>query len=124
MKKKIFPLFIAIAFSSCVENNNEIANPLQATWNLISVQCFCEPIDLEEGEQIWTFDLSASKLEVINNVVEPPHTLLETGTYDITVTDSTVLINTVVYDYYFENEMLFLADNPESDGPLIRFVQN
>lgn len=90
---------------------------------MVYVSCECEPVDLEIGEHIWTFGLSENKLYVINNVTEQLHTILETGIYDISVTDNKVTIQTVEYDYYFENEKLYLADHTESDSPLIEFVK-
>ncbi|MGB3606547.1 MAG: hypothetical protein WA775_07430 [Psychroserpens sp.] len=124
--KKLISLFIVsgILFS-CNESddNNEVTNELDGQWNLVSVSCFCEPINLENGEHLWSFDINNSELIVVNNVTEPLHTLLETGTYDITVVNNNVTIQSVEYDYYFENGKLYLADNPESDGPLITFVK-
>ena len=106
------------------DDENGITNELNGEWNLVYVSCECEPVDLEIGEHIWTFDLSENKLYVINNVTEQLHTILETGTYNLSVTDNTVTIQTITYDYYFENEKLYLADHPESDGPLIEFVKD
>jgi|TARA_B110000908_G_scaffold120430_1_gene141117 hypothetical protein len=125
MKKLIFLFIVSGILFSCNENddNNEVTNELNGQWNLISVSCLCEPVDLETGEHIWNFDIGNSELNVVNNVTESLHTILETGTYNISVTNNKVTIQTVEYDYYFENGKLYLADNPESDGPLITFVR-
>ena len=126
MKKLILILSVVGILISCNNNgdDNEITNPLNGEWNLVYVSCECEPVDLEVGDNIWTFDISESKLNVINNVTEQLHTILETGSYDIIVTDNKVTIQTVEYDYYLENEKLYLADHPESDGPLIEFIRD
>ena len=125
MKKLIFLFIVSGILFSCNKNddNNEVTNELNGQWNLISVSCLCEPVDLETGEHIWNFDIDNNELNVVNNVTESLHTILETGTYNISVTNNKVTIQTVEYDYYFENGKLYLADNPESDGPLITFVR-
>jgi hypothetical protein len=125
MKRIIFLFILSGILFSCNESdgNNEINNELNGDWNLVSVSCLCEPIDLETGEHIWNFDINNSELNVVNNVTESLHTILETGTYDITVANDKVTIQTVEYDYYFENGKLYLADNPESDGPLITLIR-
>lgn len=98
-------------------------NELNGQWNLIAVSCLCEPVNLTKGEILWNFDIVTSKLTVVNNVTESLQTILKTGTYDITVTNDKVTIQTVEYDYYFENGKLYLADDPASDGPLIEFLK-
>ena len=125
MKRIIFLFILSGILFSCNESdgNNEINNELNGDWNLVSVSCLCEPIDLETGEHIWNFDINNSELNVVNNVAESLHTILETGTYDITVANDKVTIQTVEYDYYFENGKLYLTDNPESDGPLITLIR-
>ena len=125
MKKLIFLFIVSGILFSCNESddNNEATNELNGKWNLVSVSCLCEPIDLETGEHLWNFDINNGELNVVDNLTEALHTLLETGTYDITVTNNKVTIQTVEYDYYFENGKLYLADNPESDGPLITFIK-
>ena len=90
---------------------------------LFIVYCLCEPIDLEIGEHLWSFDTNNSELNVVNNVTESLHTILETGTYDITVANNKVTIQSVEYVTYFENRKLYLAIDPESDGPLITFIK-
>ena len=125
MKKLIYLFIVSGILFSCNKNddNNEVTNELNGQWNLISVSCLCEPVDLETGEHIWNFDIDNNELNVVNNVTESLHTILETGTYNISVTTNKVTIQTIEYDYYFENGELYLADNPESDGPLITFVR-
>lgn len=125
MKKLIFLLIIQLTLVSCSESddNNEVTNELNGTWNLVHVSCECKPVDLQPGEHIWTFDLNNNELNVLNNVTESQHTILETGIYNITFTSTTVTIQEIEYDYYFENGKLYLADEPESDGPLIEFVK-
>jgi len=126
MKKTVLLLTIVGFLFSCDESDdtNPITNELNGDWNLISVRCFCEPINLETGEHIWKFDLTKNELNVTNNVFEDLHTILETGTYDINVIDSKITILNIEYDFYFENEKLFLTNQPESDGPIIEFIKD
>ncbi|MDH7447111.1 hypothetical protein [Aquimarina sp. 2201CG14-23] len=125
MKKIIlFLMFIAPLFSCDKSDDPNEQDVLNGKWNLVYVSCECQPVDLEVGEHIWTFDLSQNKLNVQNNVTEQLHTILETGSYEINVTQNKINILATEYDYYFENNKLYLADHPESDGPLIEFVRD
>ena len=90
---------------------------------MIDVTCECAPVDFEMGEHLWTFDRWKKEVTV-ENVVDDPLQILETGTYEIEVSHSTITILTVTYDYYFEDDKLFLADHPEADGPLMEFVKD
>jgi hypothetical protein len=125
MKKTVLLLVIVGFLFSCnnSDDTNQITNELNGDWNLISVRCFCEPINLETGEHIWEFNLTENELNVTNNVSQDLHTILETGTYDINVIDSKITILNVEYDFYFENGKLYLTNQPESDGPIIEFIK-
>ena len=125
MKKTVLFLAIVGLLFSCNENadTNQFTNELNGNWNLVSVTCFCEPINLETGEHIWEFNLTENELNVTNNVSEELHTILETGTYDININDTKIRILNIEYEFYFENEKLFLTNQPESDGPIIEFIK-
>jgi hypothetical protein len=126
MKKTVLLLAIVGFLFSCNESDdtNQIINELNGDWSLVSVTCLCEPINLETGEHIWEFNLTENELNVTNNVSEELHTILETGTYDINVIDSKITILSIEYDFYFENEKLFLTNQPESDGTIIKFIKD
>ncbi len=124
MKKQIIFLVVMVVLFSCNNDSISTDSELEGKWNLISVSCYCEPINLEKGEQIWIFDLSKNSLKVKNNVSEELHTILETGTYDIVLEGTKITILSIEYDYYFENGNLILSDHPESDGPLISYVRD
>lgn len=115
-------LFTAVA---CTKENNEPAeNELQGEWYLVDISCFCEPIDLEKGESIWEFDIENSEVHIDKNTNKEGPYLFNTGSYPITVTDSTVSLSNRTYDYYFENSKLYLSDNPAVDGPLLEFERD
>lgn len=119
-----FLAFVGLLISCNKSDNNTALNQLNGEWNLVMVTCECETISLEAGQNIWLFNVQESKLEVTNNVTEQLHTIPETGMYDIVLAQNKVTFKEVVYDYYFENGKLFLADHPELDGPLIEFVRD
>nr|WP_321236006.1 hypothetical protein [uncultured Psychroserpens sp.] len=125
--KKLFLAFLAIGLLYACNNDDDGNNPdnplLNGEWNLVTVSCLCEPINLQVGEHVWTFDVAENKLNVQNNVSENLHTIPNTGEYTITLTENTITFPEGSYDYYFENDKLYLADNPEVDGPLIEFVR-
>lgn len=126
MKKFVTGRFIlaafAILFYSCKEEDPAIDDQLNGQWNLIDVTCECSPAELNYGEHVWSFDLT-NNIVTVQNAVKKPLQILESGDYEFELTDSTIKIKTVTYDYYFEEGKLFLADKPEVDGPLMEFVR-
>lgn len=125
MKNFIFLFILSGVLLSCNKNedDNPLTSELKGEWNLISVRCLCEPINLEVGEHVWVFDLEQETLHVENNVTEKLHTILETGTYDIVVYENSITIQNIEYDFYFQNDRLYVANHPESDGPLIEYIK-
>ena len=119
---KLIGIASIIFLCSCGDENDIRNDQLNGSWNLVEVTCFCEPSNLKDGEHVWTFNLNSKEVSVYN-LNNKPLQILETGTYEFDLTDSTIRINTTSYDYYFENEKLFLADRPEADGPLMEFIR-
>ena len=117
-----FALLLLVIFSSCDEEEPLDRSALNGAWNLVKVTCECLPSDLVYGEHLWTFDLSSKEVFVQNSSTKPLQ-ILETGTYESRLTSSTIEIDSVVYDYYFEGDKLILADDPEVDGPLMEFIR-
>ncbi len=124
--KKIFILLILFAnITSCTKSEDSTdINKLEGKWNLIKVTCECPTLNLDIGNQIWTFRLQQNNLNVVNNLNTQMHTIKESGNYPITITDNNVTISSIEYKYYFMNEKLYLADHPDSDGPLLEFIRN
>ena len=121
--RSLYALSIITFFNSCENDDNGLTNELSGKWNLIDVTCECAPVDFKMGEHVWNFDLTENEVSVFNLQNEPLQ-ILETGTYKFDLTDSTITIEDVAYDYHFEDETLFLADQPEVDGPLMEFVRD
>ncbi|WP_298426444.1 hypothetical protein [uncultured Kordia sp.] len=122
MKSKLFLLVICIGFFfSCNNDDNGtiILNPISGTWKLIDVSCECAPANFQ-ANHLWNFNLSQNAVTVTNAADENLQ-ILDSGTYPFVITTNTITIESVTYDYYFEGEILFLADEPESDGPLMKF---
>ena len=125
MKKftKCFFLLVPIlAFlSSCkTDDTSDLVPELRGVWNLVNVTCFCPPADLEKDDHVWEFDVMSEQVSVQNNI-EKPLQILETGSYEINVTDSTILLKGVNYKYFFREGKLYLSNQPEADGPVLEF---
>ncbi|MDC8003423.1 hypothetical protein POV27_05135 [Aureisphaera galaxeae] len=123
MKKIFLPILVLMVFFSCKEDDTSETNSLQGRWNLINVTCECPPVDFQIGEHVWTFNVVDNNVRVVNNPDEDLQ-ILETGNYDFSLTDNTITILSVPYDYFFEGETLFITDQPEVDGPALEFVRN
>jgi hypothetical protein len=121
VKPKLFLLVICIGlFFSCKSDDKIIVlNPISGAWNLVDVSCECAPPNFQ-ANHLWSFDLIQNKVTVTNEQDENLQ-ILNDGTYDFVLETNTILIESVEYDYYFEDGNLFLADEPESDGPLMKF---
>jgi len=123
MKFKPFLLTICIGlFFSCTTDNNTtnvVNHPIGGIWKMIDVSCECAPPNFQ-ADHLWNFNISQNAVTV-TNVADENLQILNNGTYTFTLDANTITLEAVVYDYYFEDENLFLADEPESDGPLIKF---
>lgn len=96
---------------------------INGKWNLIDVTCECEPVDFRVGDHIWQFDINNNALEV-DNKIDQNLQILETGSYDVAISEAVITILSVEYSYHFEDGSLFLGDHPEADGPLLKFVRD
>ncbi|WP_430411880.1 hypothetical protein [Kordia sp.] len=122
MKSKLFLLVICVGFFfACTSDDTEAItlNPIGGTWKLIDVSCECAPPNFQ-ADHLWNFNLTQNAVTV-TNVIDESLQILDSGTYSFVLNTNTITIESVVYDYYFEGEILFLADEPESDGPLMKF---
>lgn len=130
MKPILILAFSILFIFSCKKDNNNteslVNKGINGKWNLINVSCECQPVNLEKGEQVWYIDSIDQKITVNNYVIKEMHTILESGEYPILLdyTKGTVKLNDVNYIYWIENEILYIADHPWSDGPLIRFERD
>jgi len=139
MKNHIFVLLAALGLlTACDKADEATVQPLalEGTWHLKEVVCMCEPVDLERGQHEWVFDASAGTVNVRSTVDEESLAYVpKSGTYPFTVDTATETVTventvfneagsiTITFDYSFEDEDLILSDNPEVDGPWIRFVR-
>ncbi|MDN5213539.1 hypothetical protein QQ020_15820 [Fulvivirgaceae bacterium BMA12] len=119
--KKLILILLVCAFSACSDDDEPaVADDLNGKWHLTNVTCECMPANLVAGDHTWDFDLSKKQLNVVNSVNKPLQ-ILETGSYAFKIENDEITIQSVTYDYYFEKGQLFLADDPEVDGPLMTF---
>jgi len=112
---------------SCNSDDDKASNPdqeLNGIWNLTMVTCECPFIELEIGQHTWDIDLDNNTVVVQNNVQEDTHTIPDSGTYAISVTDTTFTFLETDFVYYFSDGDLFLEDEPEVDGPRITFKRS
>ncbi len=124
MKRQFFLFLLVVITISCSNDDDTLDSRLAGQWNLIYVSCECQPVDLEIGQHLWNFDIATSTLTVQNNVLEDLHTIPDTGVYNITLTNNTITLLSVTYDYYFNEEGLIVQDHPEADGPQIQLVRD
>lgn len=112
-------LFISI-LSSCEKNeNDDNDHELDGIWYLKSVTCLCPPSNFQ-GDHIWNFDTDNFNVTVINNPDEDLQ-ILNSGTYAYSISATKIVIDSVAYDYFFQNKKLILAHMPELDGPYMEF---
>ncbi len=112
---------LLLFLSSCqTDDSVDLGNELKGEWNLVNLSCYCPPSDLKKGDHIWEFDLNANEVSV-QNLTSNPFQVLETGNYDINVTESIVMLQGVSYDYVFREGKLYLSDQPVVDGPVLEF---
>ncbi|MBX2827826.1 MAG: hypothetical protein KTR22_06670 [Flavobacteriaceae bacterium] len=122
MRKLLCLICVGLLFLSCNEDDSSTEPTLAGTWNLVNVTCECAPVDFEVGEHVWNFNLATNQVHVSNNPDEDLQ-ILDTGSYSFSITDSTITITSIPFDYFFEGEVLYLTDEPEVDGPALEFIR-
>ncbi len=131
MRKTLFLLsltLIALTYSCDKDENNDCSpsqsHALDGEWHLINVSCECLPVELELGENIWTMDVAAGTLTVEDNTTEDYPAVPESGNYELIVTSDSLYYELPYgYTYYFEGGDLYLDQQSESDGPLVRLTR-
>ena len=123
MKRFLFiPVFL-FCLLSC-ESDDSQSNSLSGSWNLMSFQCcLLESEVFEEGDIIWTFTPDNTLNVSINTtlIVNSQLPIQESSTVSYSLTSSTVLFQSIEYDYFFKEGQLYLTDDPEVDGQIIIF---
>lgn len=56
-------------------------------------------------------------------MTEADRTMLSSNLYGIIISDDTISVQTVVSNYYFKDDGLYLVGSPRSDGSLSIFVK-
>ncbi|MFT5024731.1 MAG: hypothetical protein ACI9L7_000660 [Candidatus Azotimanducaceae bacterium] len=126
MKKLLFSIALISFLGSCEPDESlespiiqELSQPFDGAWSYKFLSCECEPIFLNNGDNVWTFNSDIGQLQIENNMSALYPYLDSTGTYELSYTDDSLFFEGFGYKYYLENKNMFLADFPEADGPLI-----
>lgn len=122
MKKLIF-LFACIGLLiSCSDDNEAPGHEIHGVWTVTQyIVDTVPPPAVEEGEIVWTIDIDNKKLKV-----KSENSIMESGTYDITVSNGLLTIHHPNQDdemkYSFEDKLLVLrnADDSIADTPVIK----
>ena len=117
MKNTILFFMLVLIGTACKKTN---INKLEGKWTLIEVSCECYDPDFDSTAHVWDFNTDDNEVVVTNAVVNNLQ-ILSAGAYSIELTDDKIKIESVNYDYYFENGFLIIEDQPELDGPLLKF---
>lgn len=138
MKNHIFALFAALLLFTACDKEDVGVQPLalEGVWNLEEVLCMCEPVNLQPGEHTWGFDPEVATITIQSTVEEDTLSYVpDSGVYSFVqnTVEQTITIEDVVFyggeptnitfDYSFEDGNLILSDDPELDGPWMRFVR-
>ena len=126
MKKNILLLFVISLFIFSCEDDVVTTTDLDSEWILTSFSCYCPPEvrNIEVGDHIWTIDSEEKSVSVENNSNDPSqNTLLSTGSYPISIIDTTITIANQSYDFYLKEGQLILSNKPELDGPILTFIK-
>jgi len=127
MRQIILLTLIAFTITSCSKKDSDLdTSPLEGEWNVDDVSCFCAPFDIETGDHIWAFNITDNELKVENIANKYESILLETGTYEINVSENTIVVEGVEYAYSFEDDKLYLDSGSDivSDSPKIELIKN
>jgi hypothetical protein len=123
MKRLFFIPFLFVCFFACDSDDSQ-SNDLSGSWNLMSFQCcLFEPESFNQGDIIWSFNSNNTldvtiNTELIENSQLP---IQENSSVSYSLTSNTVTLESIEYDYFFEDGLLYLTDDPEVDGPIIIF---
>jgi len=112
---------------TCICNPTPPTSALDGDWHLLSITCLCPPVNLNVGESIWTFDVANNQLVVVNTVATQG-SMLDSGTYPITVDETNNTISDifgVLCDYNLQNndETLNVMCQVVVDGPWYTLVR-
>lgn len=128
MKKRILLLMFILAaiFTGCSNDDDQTeSSDLNGTWKLVNFTAFIETIpEIQDNEVIWTFELESNQLHVVNNSPEGDAFIYTSGNYDLQVYQDSLRIDSRKFDYQIDADSLILSDNPELDGPRLKFIRN
>lgn len=122
MKKISILLFFLGLFISCNTDDNSIPPTIaqvDGVWKLIDVSCECIPPNFQTTHT-WDFNISENKVTVTNETDEDLQ-ILDNGTYPFVITTSTITIESIEYEYFFQDGKMYIGIEYVADGPLLVF---
>lgn len=123
MKRLLLLVSISLLVLSCDDDDPQ-TNLLDGEWSMISYSCgLLGGGQFAEGENVWRINTSAKTLTIVKTSKNILGCVMESGTYDITVTADRFIIGTAGYDYRIDGGSLLLSDMPEVDGPSFTLVK-
>ncbi|SMC76566.1 hypothetical protein SAMN06296427_107153 [Moheibacter sediminis] len=119
-----FLLLTSAMMISCSEDDSPHINAaLNKTWEMFSYGANIYDIpQINPGDIQWDINVHNHKLIITNNIEEQASYILPSGNYDIDITNNTVAISGITYNYTIENDTLIVSNKPELDGPIMKFV--
>ena len=124
--KKLVLLFGLLPLISCSDDDgNQQTSIFNGNWEMKSYAAYMPSTpELESGDVVWK--INNGSLTVVNNVEDEYPYLILSGTYSISQGNATLTTNagagSTEWDAVLVNENeLKLSDNPETDGPIIKF---
>ncbi len=123
MKRYVLLLCMSVLLVACKDDDSQTML-IDGRWSMISYSCgLLGGGQFEEGENVWTIDSSAKTLIIDKTSKSKLGCVMESGTFDITVTEDKFVIGTTGYDYRIDGDSLLLSDMPEVDGPSFTLVK-
>jgi len=120
-------LSICIVWTSC-DDDTAMTHELDGEWHLVSIVCLCPIVDLDLGESVWTFDVAAGNINVVNSVPTESY-MLAPGDHPITVDDAANTMTelfgiTCSYSLSNGGQTLNFGCNEVVDGPYYTLIRS
>ena len=126
MKTLILILGIILTTScSDDDDSNQKTNELVSSWSLLSFNPgFGQTENYNAGDIIWVINSDNSINVTLNVSTSNQLPLNENGNYSYNiVSNDSVNVENITYEYEVEGQTLKLLDNPSSDGIILTFEQ-
>jgi len=121
----LYLTIFTISLSSCTKEDISINNTiLEGKWNLMTRVCKCPLINLDKGEDVWSFDTVNKKLTIANNVSNLYPYLNKTSTLSFKLDSNRLELPSNTYHFTFKKHQLILDSGNLPDSPLLIFERD